>query len=370
MTRPRDVLILTGSIGSGHDSVASCCEEALLAAGVPTRTLDSMALLGRRRSNAATAIFRAMLAVPSFYDGFHFSHLRMGDRLTQVMAWASTRRLAPALERSLATSGLPSVIVAVFPTGVSAASTIQAAHPDVGVVAVCTDACLHALWVAPRVDCYLVGSPLAAATVQRYAPGSAVRIVAPAVRAPFYDAPSQAEARSALHVDVSERCVLLIAGGWGLGPLDEVATVLANDGIRVLAVAGRNRNLFDRLVRTAKRYPTITPFGQSDQIPMLMAAADVIVTTAGQTCHEARVVGRRLVVLDTVPGHGRENTLHELESGGALACSPEPASVLATVAASFALAPVRSGRTPGDKEAWDKDFVVALEEARVLRLPR
>ena len=47
-----------------------------------------------------------------------------------------------------------------------------------------------------------------------------------------------------------------------------------------------------------------------------MAAADVVVALPGATtCSEARVVGRQLLLLDVMPGHGRDNLLHELELG-------------------------------------------------------
>jgi UDP-N-acetylglucosamine:LPS N-acetylglucosamine transferase len=64
---------------------------------------------------------------------------------------------------------------------------------------------------------------------------------------------------------------------------------------------------------------TIIPFGFTDRIPELMAACDVVVTSPGQTCHEARLVGRPTVILDVVPGHGRENLLLSLAGGGAVA---------------------------------------------------
>jgi hypothetical protein len=66
-----------------------------------------------------------------------------------------------------------------------------------------------------------------------------------------------------------------------------------------------------------------------------MASADVVVTTSGQTCHEARVVGRPLVIMDAVAGHGRKNLLLEITKGGALACTPHPRAVVHAVQAAL-----------------------------------
>ena len=68
------------------------------------------------------------------------------------------------------------------------------------------------------------------------------------------------------------------------------------------------------------------PFDVTARIVELMNACDVVVTLPGATtCAEARVVGRRLVLLDAMPGHGRENLQHELELGDADVASARPA---------------------------------------------
>ena len=59
------------------------------------------------------------------------------------------------------------------------------------------------------------------------------------------------------------------------------------------------------------------PFGFTDRVPELMAAADLVITSSGDTCTEARTVGRPLLLLDVVQGHGRDNLQHELELGDA-----------------------------------------------------
>ena len=48
-----------------------------------------------------------------------------------------------------------------------------------------------------------------------------------------------------------------------------------------------------------------------------MAASDLVITSSGDTCTEARTVGRPLLLLDVVQGHGRDNLQHELELGDA-----------------------------------------------------
>jgi len=360
---PESVLVLSGSIGKGHDSVAEACRASLAGAGVPGRVLDCMALMGGPEARIGMTAFRRLLDIPTVYDGFHFSHLRSGSWLPRAMEWAAGRRLVPALRRELE-PGYP-LIVSVFPTGVTASARLKQERPAITAVAFCTDACAHRLWVRDGVDLYVVCSALAANTVRRYQPAASVAVVPPPVRPAFYRAPDRQTARATVGVPADAPCVLLMAGGWGLGPLAETAAALAHAGYWVLAVAGLNQPLHRRLRSVADRYPTVVPFGFTDRVPELMAAADAVVTSPGQTCHEARVVGRWLVILDVVPGHGRENALHELEHGGALACSPDPASVVGAVRVMFAEQPEHPPWPVQSAGEWDKHFAGALATAGV-----
>lgn len=355
-------LVLSGSIGRGHDSVAEACRAALAADGTEVDVLDCMALLGGTASRIGEAAFRRLLRIPSVYDGFHFSHLRTGTRLPRAMTGAATRRLLPAVRDQVDQSGA-SLVVAVFPTGVAAATALREERPGTSVVAVCTDACAHRMWVSDGVGLYVVCSSLAAATVRRYDPDATMATVPPPVRPAFFEAPTRAAARAALGVPAAAPCVLVMAGGWGLGPLAEAAGALVDAGYWVLAVAGANERLRQRLAARSAQRPELVAFGLTDRVPELMAAADAVVTTPGQTCHEARVVGRWLVVLDAVPGHGRENALHELETGGALACSPDARSVVGAVRVMFAERPEHPPWPVATATEWDKHFLGALAGA-------
>jgi processive 1,2-diacylglycerol beta-glucosyltransferase len=358
-------LILSGSIGKGHDSVALACETILSDRGIEVRTLDCMRLLGSAGSAAGDAVFRRILSIPTVYDGFHFGHLRNGSRLAASMDALATNRLVPKLREQLGRGRGSKLLLAVFPTGAAAAGRLKREMPQLATVALCTDACAHRMWIHDGIDAYLVGSRLTEVTLRRYQPRANVAVLPPPVRAEFYDAPPRNDAREALGLAADNRCVLVMAGGWGLGPLAESARQLARTGFEVLAVAGLNEELRARLERVSAEEPRVRPFGFTERVPELMAAADVVVTSPGQTCHEARVVGRPLVLLDVVPGHGRENALHEIESGGAFACSPFPDSVVGVVEAILAR-PLELPKWPvASAQEWGAMFLATVEGSGV-----
>ncbi|MGD0687755.1 MAG: glycosyltransferase [Streptosporangiaceae bacterium] len=355
----RQAVLLSGSLGMGHDVLAEACTTSLTGAGWSAETLDAMRLLGRGGS-AGEAVFRAMLAVPGLYDAFHFAALRTGSRLALLADAAARRQVVPRL-RDYLDARPADLAISVFPTAASAVSRLSGRYPGMRHIVFCTDVTPHRLWVHPGVDLYLVTSAAAEAAVQRFQPEARVMVVPAVVRAAFYQPPSQPEGRASLGLPGHERCVLLMSGAWGLGPVAEAAEALGDAGVHVLAVAGRNARLEARLRAAARRQPRVRAFGFTDRIPELMAAADLVVTSSGDTCAEARTVGRPLLLLDVVPGHGRDNLQHELELGDARVTSPGAADV--TRGALAALDQVKPP-PPGPARqlaGWQQAFDAALE---------
>jgi UDP-N-acetylglucosamine:LPS N-acetylglucosamine transferase len=356
----KDAVLLGGPLGLGHEMMARSCAEVLERSGWRTRRLDSMSLLGPWHGGVGAALFHRLVAVPGLYDGLHFAHLRTGSRLAELMDRAATARMAPALRAELDREPAD-LVISVFATGASAAAKLKAEAPGLRTVVLCTDVAVHRMWVAEGTDLFLVTSPAAAASVRRYLPRAAVAIVPPSVRSAFYSAPTRERARAALGVSSSDFCVLAMDSGWGFGPLVESVQALAEAGVHVLAVAGRDQRMERRFRELAARTPRITPFGYTDRIPELMAAADLVIALPGAiTCGEARVVGRQLLLLDVMPGHGRDNLLHELELGGAHACVMTPEGVTASV---LALRDSGIGQTPPASGApcWEPAFAAALQ---------
>jgi processive 1,2-diacylglycerol beta-glucosyltransferase len=319
LTAPH-ALLVSGSIGMGHDVMADAFASSLTTRGWSTETLDAMALLGGAGHRAGETVFRSLLGIPGTFDALHFHALRGGNRLAGWLDDQAARRIAPRLSALLRDSPA-SLVVSVFATAASAMSRVRSDGVAARTVTFCTDVNPHRLWVHPHTDIYLVPSETSAAFLRRFEPEARVLVVPAPVRTVFYDAPSRDGARAALGIPADAHVVLLMTGSWGLGPLATVAKSLAAAGVHVLAVAGRSASVEASLRAAAVTDSRVIPFGFTDRVPELMAACDVVVTSAGDTCSEARVIGRRMVLLDVVAGHGRENLQHELELGDAVVAS-------------------------------------------------
>jgi UDP-N-acetylglucosamine:LPS N-acetylglucosamine transferase len=353
-------LFVSGSLGKGHDVLAEACAAALAQRGVKSEIVDAMRMLGGGFGAVGDWVFRRMLSVDAIYDAFHFSQLRDDGRLARVMDRLAVGKMFAELRATVDRFG-PELIVSVFATGAGAAARLKAEGYPVSSVVVMTDSFAHSFWVHESTDLFLVTSPAAGESVRRYWPEAPVEVITAPVRPEFYAAPGKRIARAALGVPAGAPCVLLMSGAWGLGPLDEVAAALAADGVWVLAVAGSNTRLEHKLRDLAAQAPHVVPFGFTDRVPELMAAADVVVTSSGDTCREARTIGRGIILLDVVPGHGRENLIHELELGGATVCMPTSDSITRTVR-SFVADPGRHTVLPAlDPHLASAQFVAAVE---------
>jgi processive 1,2-diacylglycerol beta-glucosyltransferase len=355
LTGPRRALLVSGSIGMGHDVMADAFASSLAAREWTSETLDAMALLGGAGHRLGEGVFRSLLGIPGTFDALHFHALRGGNRLAGFLDDQAARRIAPRLSSTLQASPA-SLVVSVFATAASAMSRVRADGIAARTVTFCTDVNPHRLWVHPNTDIYLVPSHTSVAFLRRFEPEARVLVVPAPVRSAFYDAPSRAQARASLDVPDDARVVLLMTGSWGLGPLAAVAQSLAAADVYVLAVAGRRTSLEAQLRTAAAKDPRILAFGFTDRVPELMAACDVAVTSAGDTCSEARVIGRRMVLLDVVAGHGRENLQHELELGGAVVASTSAELLTRGVLRELAAGadPAPEDRRTGWEEAVDE----------------
>jgi UDP-N-acetylglucosamine:LPS N-acetylglucosamine transferase len=361
----RRTLVLSGSIGKGHDVVGEACAAALVPHGVESHMIDSMTLMGRGAGAAGDWVFRKLLSVPAVYDAFHFTQLRGNGAIGRWADGAALNRLHPRLIREVDRFGAD-LLISVFATGAGVAARLKRQHrPDLRTVVVMTDSFAHRMWVHEGTDLFLVTSGLAAASVRRYLPSARVEVVTAPVRPMFYVAPDRQTARKDLGVPAEAACVLLMSGAWGIGPLDATARALARAGYWTLAVGGTNTTLTKRLTAVAREHPRVKAFGFTDRIPELMAASDVVVTSSGDTCREARLLGRRLILLDVVPGHGRENLMHELELGGSAVCEPTPAGIVGAVDVFLAQTDPVGAISLDGASSWEVDFLSSLRRAGI-----
>jgi processive 1,2-diacylglycerol beta-glucosyltransferase len=155
------------------------------------------------------------------------------------------------------------------------------------------------------------------------APADCIRVSGIPVRAAFEQAPSdRAALRSQLGLHADEPVVLLLCGGFGVGPTEALLLELSSmrAEVQIAVVTGRNKPLQLRLERVAQKSRCrVVVTGFTTRMHDWMHAADVLVTKpGGLTASEALVCGLPMVIVNPIPGQEARNSDYLLEHGAAL----------------------------------------------------
>lgn len=310
MTR---VLILTASVGEGHDLPARTLADQLRAErpGIEVVTEDGLRVMGK-----------AFVLVNERAPGVVFFRFQwLWDATFWLcVALGPTRRLTQKLVRALGSRGMlrlihrvqPDVIVSVYPVATEVLGGLRRQGKlDIPVVAGITDLAAMHYWAAPGVDLHLLTHPESEEEVRLVAGDETeVQAVHGLTRPEFSQPCDPAEARAALGLPAEGKVVLVSGGGWGVGDLESaIDTALALDDVEVVAcLCGRNQDLHARLSERYGAEQRVRVVGFTEQMSEWLAAANALVhSTGGLTVLEAYIRGCPTISYGWGRGHIRVN---------------------------------------------------------------
>jgi UDP-N-acetylglucosamine:LPS N-acetylglucosamine transferase len=327
---PGPIVVISASIGAGHDGAAAEITRRLRTSGFAVRRADFLDLLPAGWGRALKQTYARQLAyAPATWGWLLESAAR--PRGTRWAGWLSTR----ASERRLLTltGPDPAAVVSTYPLASQALGRLRrAGRLKAPTVAVLTDPSVHPLCVAPGIDLHLAPNTEAAEVVRRlHGLPAAVNgpIVGPAFR-PAHNTEEVVAARCHHGLPLDVPLALVVAGSCGVGDIDATVRDLdaATDAVPVV-VCGRNTGLRKRLAATGR----VISLGWVDDMPSLLRAADVVVHNAGGlSSMEALASGIPLISYRCLPGHGTANAA-ALERLGLSAWPRTPAHLPAALAA-------------------------------------
>ncbi|HET6449508.1 MAG TPA: glycosyltransferase [Conexibacter sp.] len=312
LPRPPRVLVVSATIGEGHDLPARFFVADLLA-----RRPDAVAPIEDGLRAAGQLVERLILGGSAFHSDL--GNVLYDAEYALMTHVAPVRRGVSRLGEALGARGLlrlvdahrPDVVVSTYPgtTEVYGRLRLQG-RLGVPLVSAITDLSALRWWSHPGVDVHLITHPESEAEVREIA-GPRTRIVAVrGLNDPRFAAPlSREHGRAALGLPSAGKLVVVSGGGWGVGDVEgAVATALAIDGTHVVVMCGRNEALRQRLAGRFGRVERVTLLGFTTEVPALFAAADALVhSTAGLTVLEAWAVGCPVISYGWGRGHIRAN---------------------------------------------------------------
>lgn len=307
MTRTvNNILFAISDTGGGHRSAADA-----IAAAVNTGNHVRCILADLLRATG----FPGLTKAPEIYDYCSRKHLWLNNLffkktnsvkrislLTKAVYWQA----APHVEYEI-DQIQPSLALAVHPlvTGLLVANR-KSTHASWPIFTVVTDlATIHASWATPGADLYLAPTEEAFHALTRYGIAASRIILTGFPVHPKFCCPSapRQTIRKELGMDPERFSVLLTGGGVGVGSMAAwISEFMKNcPGKQLMVVTGRNQALYNQLQALKTRFEHLCVYGFVDNMEMLMAASDVIISKAGPgTIMEAAAIGRPLIITAAV----------------------------------------------------------------------
>ena len=335
-TQPR-VLLLSATSGAGHVRAAQALEKAFLARGdCVVEHIDALRYVSKLFQRVYDKAYISMVRRAPELMGVVYErtdqpwlHLRRRlalDRLNTGPMIRLLKRIQPDL--CVATHFLPAEIIAWL----IAKRKLRAHH-----AIVVTDYDVHAMWLCRSVDRYYVAIDEAAEYLARIGvPREKLRVTGIPIDPLFATPVNCSDARKQLGFDSSAIVVLISAGGYGIGPVEQlVKDLLAlQRPWQIVAIAGKSEKTRKRLEELAMQAgklpsgaPRLWPVGFTTEMDKYMAAADLMVGKAGGlTTSEALARGLPMALIDPIPGQEGRNADHLLEAGAAIRCNNLPAA--------------------------------------------
>jgi len=186
-----------------------------------------------------------------------------------------------------------------------------------------TDFDVHALWLHEGMDGYFAANEeVAWRMAERGIPPATIHVTGIPIMPVFGDPQSRCKSATEFNLDPNRKTLLLMAGGAGVGGIEQLAERLLgmDRDFQVVALAGRNEALLASLRDLAAAHPRrLFPLGFTRVIERVMAASDLAITKpGGLTTSECLAMGLPMIVVSPIPGQEERNADFLLENGAAL----------------------------------------------------
>lgn len=333
------VLIISASVGAGHNQAAKALIEGLkqAAPNVQVKWIDSMDLVPRAFRAYYSGGFGLICSkLPSLY-GLLF---RMTNRpqtanrglFEIVRLWVE--RLCLGRVRQVINETRPDLIVNThFLAAPLIGHMIARGQTNSPQAVVITDIDVHRWWYASNVDRYFAPHPCSGLQLQRWSiPPDRITVSGIPIH-PKWVAPLDRAQVLAQWKLPADKPIILLAGGaeYTAGPIVQIARGLlqACPQACLVVLGGRNKALLGDLGRLAATNPNLVPVAFTDKAHELVAVCSLMITKAGGlTTAECLSKGTPMLLLKPVPGQEGGNAKFFQDEGAAITTS-QPDEIIA-----------------------------------------
>lgn len=307
--QPRKVLLVSATIGEGHNATARAVEEAAHRhwPHAEIAWVDALRTMGRWVPRTFNRIYTVNVeTTPWLYDFFYDALWRyrwFANACRRFVGAWSGRCLRPAVR-----AFSPDLVVSTYPLGTAGLDWMRR-HDGMNapVAAVVSDFSPHPFWVYAEADQHLVMSETSVRAMHAAEPEAVGSACSPPVVHRFH--PRERDTARAEFGFPDGFTALVSCGSLGFGSVERAARAALRvpEVHTVLVVCGHNAELHEQL-STRLPDPRLTTLGWVRDMPGLMACSDVVISNAGgATALEALACGRVPIMFEPIAGHGNAN---------------------------------------------------------------
>ena len=328
------ILILSASVGGGHLRAAEAIEHVLrqTAPDAAIRNIDVLTLANKAfRRIYGKGYLDVANRAPHFL-GYVYDLL---DRPKDKEGEFEPDRLRIALEklnmqpflRLLKSETWHMVVNTHFLPAEIIGSLRSSGQISVPQVTVTTDFMTHRLWVQEPCEHYFVGSAESAVYLNSWGvQRERISVTGIPIHPVFCRRKGRSECLKAQGLIGDRAIVLLLSGGFGVGPIEQLfqTTLTVTSPMELVVVCGRNEELRRKLGQQPPPQPhRVKILGYTNDIDELMAVADVVISKpGGLTSAEVLARGSVLAIVNPIPGQESRNADYLLENGAAIKIGP------------------------------------------------
>ncbi|MGN1410082.1 MAG: glycosyltransferase [Eubacteriales bacterium] len=304
------ILILSRSMGGGHNAAAHAVAEALESRGVHADVVDASVFTEVVVKDASSFLYvRAVQRVPSLFGYvYHIADNISTPKFKSVLYYANHKGAGKMLDY-ITENGYDGVVSPhLYP--IETLTYLKRRHGlSVPCFGIATDYTCIPFWEDTEMDFYFTpGEKLHSEYIEKNMPEEKLIPTGIPVSQRFLHKTEKSEAKKKLGLEADKRYFLIMSGSMGAGnALAVTKEILKNSDITPIIICGSNKKLKDEMEREVGGGAVLTGF--TNEVELYMNASEAVFTKAGGlTSTEAAAFGIPIVHTKPIPGCETKNT--------------------------------------------------------------
>lgn len=324
LTNKYKIMIMTASVGCGHDRVAKVIEKQLLDKheNIEIKIVDFIDIFPPTMGQFIKGAYLKMVdKAPNWYNLLYKLTAKSGqkNKVSSIFTYKYKKKIC-ALIRTFN----PHMVLFTNPFPLILVSQLKRKNKiHTYTASIITDYTAHSVWLDSTVNSYFVGSNiLKKEMMDRGINTFKIHVTGIPIDEKFNIPVNREEKMAELELDVNLPTVLIMGGGLGLGPIEEIleTTDKIDRPLQLIVVAGKNESLkYELENRMYNQKHNVKVFGFCSNIHELMECSHLLISKAGGlTMAEAVAKKLPILVFDPIPGQEVKNAQYFSNIGAAM----------------------------------------------------